>query len=320
MTIYVDPTTQEPLVRVGDELVGQRSRRQVARFEGPVAVFVPDEGYAGSFGFQWNAWEHAQSNARGARLPHRRTILERSRIEEWDTSGKTVLECGMGGGDDTEVLLTFPFAQVHAFDLSRSVDRAAKYLSDPRLHLARASIMEMPYPDGAFDVVWCHRVLQHTPDPLGALRRVCRKVKPGGILFAHCYKRSWRYLLEFKYKYRWLTRRLPHRWVFEALERVGPALHVLNDRLYGRRLTRLLALNFVPFYHYDRRSAESCGMSDAERLEWEKLATFDALTPRFDAPVTTRRFTSVLAEEGFEVRQLFDPPTSPIICTAVRRR
>ena len=36
----------------------------------------------------------------------------------------------MGGGDDTEVLVTLPFAEIHSFDLSSAVERAHKHLKD----------------------------------------------------------------------------------------------------------------------------------------------------------------------------------------------
>jgi hypothetical protein len=44
----------------------------------------------------------------------------------------------MGGGDDTEALLTLPFKEVHSFDISNSVERAKKYLEDKRLTISQA--------------------------------------------------------------------------------------------------------------------------------------------------------------------------------------
>jgi SAM-dependent methyltransferase len=47
-----------------------------------------------------------------------------------------------------------------------------------------ADLFALPFPDGSFDVVHAHQVLQHVADPVGALvemRRVCR---PGGVVAA----------------------------------------------------------------------------------------------------------------------------------------
>ena len=43
-------------------------------------------------------------------------------------------------------------------------------------------ITNIPQPDASFDAVMCIEVLEHLPDPIGALRELARVVKPGGTL------------------------------------------------------------------------------------------------------------------------------------------
>ena len=43
-------------------------------------------------------------------------------------------------------------------------------------------ITEIPEPDQSFDAVLCTEVLEHVPDPIGALREMTRLIKPGGTL------------------------------------------------------------------------------------------------------------------------------------------
>lgn len=40
----------------------------------------------------------------------------------------------------------------------------------------------IPFPDGAFDHVFCIEVLEHVPNPFGALTEIHRVLRPGGVL------------------------------------------------------------------------------------------------------------------------------------------
>lgn len=313
---FIDPKTGRELRRTGDSLIDPTTGQDVAPIIRGVPRFVRADGsYASSFGYQWNTWEDTLSDERSTGDAKLQLITARTHFDGYDLEGHTILECGMGGGDDTEVLLRFPFSEVHAFDLSSAVDRAARHLHDPRLVLSQASIFEIPYRDASFDVVFCHRVLQHTPDPVEALRSVCRKVKPGGLLFAHSYKASWRYLMGYKYKYRWLTKRLAPERIHDFVERAGPQLYRVQRRAArSGRLVRFLASSIVPFEMLDQYGA----LDENALMEVAKLTTFDALTPRYDRPMRSATFQRTIEAEGFRIEHFHDPKVSPLYCTAVR--
>lgn len=319
MINFVDPSNHELLVASQDGLHNARTGEMVAPIVGGIPRFVKTEqNYAESFGYQWKKWHSIRSDVRNQGYNLQSVILDRTHFQEFDLVGKILLECGMGGGDDTEILLGLPFSEVHAFDLSSAVERAAHFLHDPRLRISQASIYDIPYPDRSFDVVYCHRVLQHTPDPALALRRICAKVKPGGLLFAHSYKRSQRYMSEWRYKYRWLTKRLPWRVIMLYLDIAGPFLHRLNKFMYRRRLARTIAYKFIPFFYLSPR-AEGGMTSEASVLELEKQITFDALTPWHDHPMRPDEFRVIIESEGFEILFMTEDPISPMYCTAIRR-
>ncbi len=300
-------------------LIDKETEEEVARVVNNVPRFIAAyQDYASNFGYQWNKWNSILSDSRNSNLEDAKykLLLKRTQFDKFETSGKTILECGCGGGDDTEILLRFPFSEVHAFDLSTAVDRARKFLSDERLVLSQASIFEIPYADKSFDFVFCHRVLQHTPDPVLALKSICQKVKVGGVLFVHSYHRSKKYMQHFKYKYRFITKRIPHFFIEQFLNVFATPMHALNSRLYKSRWGKKFAFGFIPLEYSPKYS----NFSKRELIQLEKLVTFDALTPMYDTPMRWSEMKSIVEAEGFEIKYFNDNPSgSPIYLTAVRK-
>ena len=318
MISFVDPATQAELTMKEEALV-DNSRRVAFPIVDGIARFVESkDDYAENFGWQWHHWHDTMSDSRLTGTAKRDLIDKRTQFGRFDLEGKSLLECGMGGGDDTEVLLQMPFSEVHSFDLSNAVDRAKKYLDDSRLTLSQASLFEIPYADEAFDFVYCHRVLQHTPDPEKGLRSISRKVKPGGVLFAHCYRKHWRDLISYKYKYRWFTKRVPSSWIFWFVENFGARLRDINEWAYNKnRYTCFLAENFVPFDYHGKFG----NMNREQLLEVSKLCTFDALTPKYDNPMTASHFRRVIESEGFRILNIHGEQSrgTPLYMTAVKQ-
>lgn len=50
------------------------------------------------------------------------------------------------------------------------------------IELVEASFDQLPFPDGAFDLVWCAQSLYTLPDPVVVLRHIARVVRPGGLV------------------------------------------------------------------------------------------------------------------------------------------
>jgi 2-polyprenyl-3-methyl-5-hydroxy-6-metoxy-1,4-benzoquinol methylase len=318
---FVNPETFHPLTEKDDALIDSLLSTPVAVLKAGIPRFVScRENYAESFGWQWKHWADNLSESRGAKIRHRQVVLDRTHFLDYDLTGKTILECGMGGGDDTEVLLSLPFREIHSFDLSTAVERAARHLQDERLVLSQASIYAIPYPDQSFDFVFCHRVLQHTPDPEKSLRAICKKVKPNGILFIHSYKRSPEYMAEWRYKYRWLTTRVPKVLVYGYVRLLGWPMHHLVGWLnrLGHR-PRRFAYRYIPFYRIER-SGYCSDLDKGEAIELGRMVTFDALTPKYDYPMATQDMTRILESEGFVIEHLEDSLPSPVYATARRVR
>jgi len=83
-------------------------------------------------------------------------------------------------------------------------------------------------------------------------------------------------------------------------------------------LTRGFAYSYIPYYLAPENGFLD-KMSKKEIIEWERMVTFDALTPMYDSPMSTEQFTSILKEEGFDIIWLHDPEVSPLLARAIRR-
>ncbi|MDH6223735.1 methyltransferase domain-containing protein [Streptomyces sp. MJP52] len=103
--------------------------------------------------------------------------------------GMRVLDVGCGPGT-----LTADLAELVPGGVVVGLERAPGVLADARAEAARrgtgnvefavGDVHALPCPDGAFDVVHAHQVLQHVGDPVAALREMRRVTRPGGLVAA----------------------------------------------------------------------------------------------------------------------------------------
>lgn len=98
-----------------------------------------------------------------------------------DLKGKVVLDAGCGDGWYS-ALMQEEGAQVHGTDFSGKAISFAELIL-PKVTFKVGSLLELPYEDDFFDVVFSFQVLEHIPPadlPL-AIKEVARVLKPGGI-------------------------------------------------------------------------------------------------------------------------------------------
>ena len=113
--------------------------------------------------------------------------------------GKRVLEIGLGQGADAEQIIRRG-ARWSGLDITQeSVDRVRTRLDLRKLpydELKRGSVLEIPYPDSSFDIVFSHGVLHHIPEVRRAQKEIARVLRPDGELIVMLYARwSLNYLL-----------------------------------------------------------------------------------------------------------------------------
>jgi ubiquinone/menaquinone biosynthesis C-methylase UbiE len=101
---------------------------------------------------------------------------------------RRVLDVGCGTGFASLAMIArFGSARVTGVDLSaemirRFADKLAAEHPEVALEPVVADVLEMPVPDAAFDVVLCCMALHWFPDRPGALLRMARALRPGGVL------------------------------------------------------------------------------------------------------------------------------------------
>lgn len=101
--------------------------------------------------------------------------------------GLSVLDVGCGPGTITaDLAARVAPGAVTAVDQAADVLAAARTEAQGRnlsnISFGTADVHNLDFPDGAFDVVHAHQVLQHVADPVGALREMRRVCAPGGIV------------------------------------------------------------------------------------------------------------------------------------------
>jgi len=266
--------------------------------------FVSGEDYTSSFGYEWRRFPRLRLDSYNGTTLARETILRRTGWRDGDLRGRTVLECGCGAGTDTEVLLALGAERIIAFDYSRSVEQARENVPDPRVAFVQADVHRLPLRPGCADVVFCHRMIQHTPRPERAFFHLARHCAPGGQLVVHSYDRHLKSLLQWKYLLRPITRRLRPSTLMALLETVGPLLYHLQlpilRCLGDNRYVVFLSSRLNPFncswLAYRRAGSR---LTEDELFDVSLLETYDALSPTHDHPSSAAAVTRWFLEAGF---------------------
>lgn len=201
---------------------------------------------------------------------------ERSLFQDWihpnrieDFTGKTVLDCGCGGGQ--HIGFCAPYAKlIVGVDLNTAAIARDRNKGCANAHFIQADISRLAF-RRRFDVVYCIGVIHHTINPGATFQNLKRLCRPGGRLIIWCYSaegnKLMRHFLEpFKKPFVRIFRGRRLLYIAQALSGV---LWVAAHTIYR------VPLSWLPYYEY------ACGL---RQLNFSRvtLNVFDKL----NAPIT----------------------------------
>ncbi len=261
--------------------------RGIPRFAG----YQKENGYAESFGYQWNRWSKVQfeSSNRGKPMEgYTLSMWEKiTSISANDLRGGVILDYGCGPGRFTEIV-RLKKGRVIGLDLSTAVEAAAKnFRNDDNVLICQADILKPPVRAESMDGAFSIGVLHHTPDPRKAFREMVRTVRPGGWVAVAVYGKRTYYDFPTVKLYRKIFRALwPAFKQYPALLYSYFAGHVLSpaSRIPGFGLVIRAAFPFVR-------------LPDAE---WSVLDTFDSVTTAYQSSHESFEVFSWLKECNLE--------------------
>ena len=95
-----------------------------------------------------------------------------------------VLVAGCGQGHEALFIRKELGGQVIGVDVAVQWDPAMNSGAGvPDFELLPASVIDLPFADDSFDVIFYHHVIEHVSDPAGSLRELARVLCPGGLIY-----------------------------------------------------------------------------------------------------------------------------------------
>lgn len=282
-------------------------RDRLLEIRNGIPRFISDENYS-SGNFSRLRDEHAklQLDSENGTDHRKRTILSRTNWPPEFFEGKVILECGCGAGADTEILVSLG-AQVVSVDLA-GVDVAQENLHhNPNVQFIQADITDLPLRKQSFDIVYCHRVLQHTPHPEETLSHILEFVKDDGAVFVHSYARSRYQMWNWKYWLRPITTRLAPEMLYKIIKFYSVPAYYITNLINRWSFGKSFSHYFIPFMNHRYDNKVFRNKSRDYIIEYGVHDTFDALSPRYDDPVRPQRMqeiASAMLKRPFEVVEL----------------
>lgn len=179
----------------------------------------------------WNSGKFGTKQLYGQNVSEEeRTFFKRFSITGEDLKGKTILDAGCGVGRLTKRLSYYSPAMVVGIDIHNSMDQVytqCKTLSN--VHILQGDLVQLPFKNKQFDIIWCEGVLPYTYDHLKAVEQLIRVLKPDGLIYIWVYaSHENSYNAKFANLF-YNSHKYPH-WLLLLISRLGGGLFFMMDK------------------------------------------------------------------------------------------
>lgn len=254
--------------------------------------------YVDSFGEQWEIFSRTQIDSlTNVPLSEERFLSETNwSIDELRNA--IVLDAGCGSGRFTEIASRFS-KEVIGVDLSASVYYIDTIIKErENIVLVRDDIRDLSLDFSQISHAFSIGVLQHTPDPYKTLEYFVQQLNEGTKIAITAYGRHWYTKFCGKYLLRPISKRIPRPLLLEMIKRVNTLTYPIVLYFPKSSLLRKILKFLSPFSFYPELVSK---MSKEAFLEYSTLDTFDALTPKYDKPLSEKKAVEVLSKYCKEV-------------------
>lgn len=266
-------------------------------------------------------WREAEKNLKGEAL-YKKEMFE----------GKIVLDAGCGNGRYIKSDFSkYNCKEIIGVDIGKQVFEVNNNINN--IHYIQSDINNLPFKKEFFDVITCHGVLHHTPNPKESFIKLAEHLKIGGIMAIYVYHKEWEYfkthkkslLLDVIYSsgvmiwqgIRKIISRTPHS-VIKCFAYLMALKSTIENILEKNNLTKLISkiIKLIPPFayigvnfhervvrNYDHYSATyNYFQSIEEVVDWFKCAGFNNLEIT-SIPVSIRGIKTNIINEPLEIKQ-----------------
>ena len=179
-----------------------------------------------------------------------------------EVKGKSVLDAGCGTGIFSIIFANNGAGDVVGIDISEGSLNTGRKLKNmfhlDHVQFQKEDMLNLPFPNEGFDIVWAWGTVHHTTDPYQAIDELIRVLKKGGSLILAVYTRTkLTFLHEFIRKI--LVKTPKKTWTFLSkimAVLLSPVVVFFKKREKSRKGEKLEELildwYFVPIRHYYR--------------------------------------------------------------------
>jgi len=179
-----------------------------------------------------------------------------------EVAGRSVLDAGCGTGIFSIIFANQGAGRVTGIDISEGSLGTARGLKEKfgldSAEFMKQDMLDLPFPDASFDIVWAWGTVHHTTDPFRAIDQLIRVLKPGGALLLAVYTRT-RLTFVHEIIRKTLVRTPRRSWTFLSTVMalfLAPVVFVFKKREKARKGEKLEELildwYFVPIRYYYR--------------------------------------------------------------------